>query len=182
MGIDTLHVGANSPTDIALRVPFTFDTLDFSIEGEAGDSLTLVKKEGETNTYILTAYGAVGETKSVTIKEAVYGYSKTVTLKLTQSTDIPGTSEIPLTLELSQNYPNPFNPTTVIHYQIPESGNTRLAVYDLIGRQVALLVNETMPSGSYSVNFDGSGLASGIYIYRLQVGDQVFTRKMMLVK
>ena len=74
--------------------------------------------EGETNIYILTAYGAVGETKSVTINEAVYGYSKTLTLTLTQSNGIPGTGEVPAVFELSQNYPNPFNPATVIRYQI----------------------------------------------------------------
>jgi Glycoside hydrolase family 44/Secretion system C-terminal sorting domain len=91
----------------------------------------------------------------------------------------PGT---PLRFTLEQNYPNPFNPTTVVRYQVSGNSNVRLAVYDLLGREVALLVNERKAPGSYSVRFDGSRLASGMYLYRLRAGTFVQTRTMAFVK
>lgn len=88
---------------------------------------------------------------------------------------------------LMQNYPNPFNPVTVINYNIPVSGNVSLKVYDMIGREVKTLVNGFVSNGSYSVNFDGSNLSSGIYFYKLEAfgktGEKfVSTKRMVLVK
>jgi hypothetical protein len=90
---------------------------------------------------------------------------------------------------LMQNYPNPFNPSTAIKYtvgvvsgQSPAASRVRLAVYDLLGREVAVLVDGSMASGSYDVQFDGSGLSSGTYIYRLTAGERVETRRMVLVR
>ncbi len=84
--------------------------------------------------------------------------------------------------ELSQNYPNPFNPTTTILYKIKEAGFVTLKVYDVLGNEVASLVNETKVKGSYSVTFDASNLPSGIYIYSLRVKDFVQIRKMTLLR
>jgi glucuronoarabinoxylan endo-1,4-beta-xylanase len=81
-----------------------------------------------------------------------------------------------------QNYPNPFNPTTVVSYQLPVAGNVKLSVYDLLGREVAVLANERKMPGTYEVTFDGSNLASGVYLYRLQSGSLVQTRKLLLLK
>lgn len=95
------------------------------------------------------------------------------------------TSELPEKYELLQNYPNPFNPVTTIEYAIPQSesaGITTLKVYDLIGREVATLVNEYKPAGMHSVIFDASGLPSGIYIYRIQSGNYSMSRKLTLLK
>ncbi len=89
---------------------------------------------------------------------------------------------LPLTYELSQNYPNPFNPSTVIMYQIPNDGIVKLAVYDVLGREVNLLVNNFQPAGAYEVKFNASALASGVYFYRLTAGDFDEIRKMMVVK
>lgn len=86
---------------------------------------------------------------------------------------------------LKQNYPNPFNPTTKIVYQIPETENhshVSLKVFDVLGREVAVLVNEQKSAGNYSISFDGSNLSSGIYFYKLQVGSFSETRKMLLIK
>jgi uncharacterized lipoprotein YddW (UPF0748 family) len=83
---------------------------------------------------------------------------------------------------LSQNYPNPFNPSTEIKFNLEESGFTSLRVYDMLGRQVTTLVNENLTSGSHSINFDASNLASGIYIYRLVSGNNSTTRRMTLIK
>lgn len=83
---------------------------------------------------------------------------------------------------LQQNYPNPFNPTTQINYSVGERGTVTLAVYDLLGREIATLVNEVKEPGSYKVNFNASNLPSGVYTYRIQSGNFVQTKKMMLMK
>jgi len=83
---------------------------------------------------------------------------------------------------LNQNYPNPFNPTTKISWQSPVSSHQSLKVYDVIGNEVALLVDEFRPAGIYEIAFDASNLTSGIYFYRLQAGSFVETKKMILLR
>ena len=88
---------------------------------------------------------------------------------------------------LYQNYPNPFNPTTKVKFTIPlnvkrEMLNVTLKVYDILGNEVATLVNEEKPSGTYEVYFDASSLASGIYFYTLRAGNYIETKKMILLK
>ncbi len=90
--------------------------------------------------------------------------------------------DLPLTFALEQNYPNPFNPTTTIHYSLPVAGVASLKVYNLIGQEVAVLVNEHRPAGRYSFVFDASNLTSGVYYYKLSAADHVQTRKLVLVK
>ncbi|MCC5943015.1 MAG: T9SS type A sorting domain-containing protein [Balneolaceae bacterium] len=92
------------------------------------------------------------------------------------------TGETPVKLTLNQNYPNPFNPTTQINFQLPESSQVRLTVYDMSGRQIATLVDGQVTAGSHSVNFDASNLSSGIYMYRLNTSNQMLMRKMTLIK
>jgi hypothetical protein len=83
---------------------------------------------------------------------------------------------------LYQNYPNPFNPKTVISYQLPVYGNVTLKVYDVLGNEVATLVNEEKPAGEYEVEFDASTLASGMYLYKLQAGGFSSIKKMVMMK
>jgi hypothetical protein len=87
------------------------------------------------------------------------------------------------TYALMQNYPNPFNPNTVIRYQLPVHGFVQIDVYNMLGQRVRTLVNKMQPAGIYSVLFNGNGLASGVYYYRLTIGNR-FTavRKMLLVE
>ena len=84
--------------------------------------------------------------------------------------------------ELSQNYPNPFNPSTIINYELPKSGFVSLIVYDITGREVSTLVNQTQEAGKYSLTFNGSNLASGIYFYQLRSGSFNSIKKLMLIK
>jgi hypothetical protein len=84
--------------------------------------------------------------------------------------------------ELYQNYPNPFNPVTTIKYQIPKSGIVSLKVYNILGKEIKTLVNDEKTKGRYEIRFDASNLASGVYIYRIQVNDYVSVKKMILVK
>lgn len=98
------------------------------------------------------------------------------------STDVTNNEIIPENFNLSQNYPNPFNPSTTIKYAIPTSEVATLKVYDMLGSEVATLVNEEKPTGSYEVEFNASNLTSGIYFYKLQSGSFVETKKMLLLK
>jgi hypothetical protein len=84
--------------------------------------------------------------------------------------------------ELSQNYPNPFNPVTRINYTVAKAVNVNITVYNILGQKVNTLVNKFLPAGQHSVNFDGSGLSSGVYYYRITAGDFVSVKKMTLIK
>ncbi|AXI99417.1 Por secretion system C-terminal sorting domain-containing protein [Cyclonatronum proteinivorum] len=91
-------------------------------------------------------------------------------------------ADVPRDLQLMQNYPNPFNPTTNISFALPQSGHAQLEVFDMLGQRVAVLVNETLSAGAHTAVFDASNLSSGVYLYRLQAGNQVQTRKLTVVK
>ncbi len=112
-------------------------------------------------------------------------------VKITESestiTDVDKPNEIITKFNLTQNYPNPFNPTTIISYNIPSletrhGVSVQLKVYDILGNEISTLVNEQMPSGNYSVQFDASKLSSGIYFYTLQAGSFINSKKMILLK
>ncbi len=94
----------------------------------------------------------------------------------------PAIREAPHGLLLHQNYPNPFNPSTTIKYDLPKSSVVRLSVYDVLGREVSVLVNERMDAGVHEAKFDAVGLSSGMYVYRLRAGDYVSTKRMILMK
>jgi hypothetical protein len=94
----------------------------------------------------------------------------------------PISIDMPSTYLLQQNYPNPFNPSTTILFSIPTSEFVTLKVYDLLGREIATLVNENLSAGSYSYNFDAKNLTSGVYLYKLQAGKYSETKKMLLSK
>jgi hypothetical protein len=89
---------------------------------------------------------------------------------------------MPQDFSLSQNYPNPFNPTTKIQYQLPTGSNVKVVVYDVLGKEVSVLVNEYQNAGSYTTNFNASNLASGIYFCRMEAGNFVKVNKMILLK
>lgn len=91
-------------------------------------------------------------------------------------------NEIPSEFNLHQNYPNPFNPLTNIKFQVPNEGFVKLVVFDLLGRELATLVNENLKPGVYKADWDASSYPSGVYFYRLESGTASFTKKMMLIK
>jgi hypothetical protein len=97
-------------------------------------------------------------------------------------TSVTPTSTIADKYSLSQNYPNPFNPTTKISFSIPTNGFVTMKIFDVAGKEVMTLVNKSMTVGSYTVDFNGAVLSSGVYFYRLESGNFVETKKMMLVK
>jgi hypothetical protein len=101
----------------------------------------------------------------------------------TAPTDVKGSpNATPTSYALDQNYPNPFNPSTMIQFEIPEARFVTLKVYNLLGQEVATLINNQLGAGRYRAEFDGRNLPSGRYLYRLQAGTYTETKKMVLVK
>ncbi|MCF6270122.1 MAG: T9SS type A sorting domain-containing protein [Melioribacteraceae bacterium] len=99
------------------------------------------------------------------------------------STDVEDENrQLPTHFELHQNYPNPFNPNTTIEYSIPESGFVTLKVYDILGKEVVKLVNKEQTSGNYEVEFNGYGLSSGLYFYRVHSGTFTNMKNLILIK
>jgi hypothetical protein len=93
-----------------------------------------------------------------------------------------GNTHIPVSFKLRQNYPNPFNPATTIRYDLPTAEYVTLRVYDILGREVATLVNKRQTAGSYSIRFDANQLSSGLYFYKITAGSFNKTRKMVVMK
>jgi hypothetical protein len=91
-------------------------------------------------------------------------------------------SQVPQTYSLAQNYPNPFNPSTQIQFSIVQFGYVTLKVFDLSGKEVASLISQEMPPGTYTVPFSAKNLSSGMYLYRLEAGIFSSTKKMLIVK
>ncbi len=95
---------------------------------------------------------------------------------------IDKSDKIPTNFSLGQNYPNPFNPTTTINYTIPNRSRVTLSLYNTLGQKVAQLVNGDKDAGAYSITFDASGMASGVYLYRMETGSFMQTRKLVVLK
>jgi len=109
-------------------------------------------------------------------------YYNKITLTFNSITGIDNNKKIPTEYLLYQNYPNPFNPTTTINYSIPKQSKVTIKIFNVLGREVATLVNDEKPSGYHKVEFDGSKLTSGIYFYRMQADDFVDTKKLIVIK
>lgn len=149
------------------------------IEGSEFRTIGFVEGHGTTtqrNTYSFVDKFAENGINYYRLKQidfnGQYAYSDIVEV------DVNG----PLTFDLEQNYPNPFNPSTNIKYSVPEAGNIRLSVYNLVGEEVAVLVNGFSQAGFFEVTFDASNLSTGVYLYKLQSANSVQTKKMMLLK
>ncbi len=100
-----------------------------------------------------------------------------------EATDIKEQNRsIPKSFYISQNYPNPFNPSTIISYSLSKSDHVTLNVYNILGQKVDVLVNEKKPAGKYEIDFNAGNLSSGAYFYMLQAGNQIETKKMILLR
>lgn len=179
--------GSSWGCDIAKDDPTAFLFHTYSSSGaitlNAGASFTSVGGIGSANAGIL--YLEKGEvlaqgTGSAVFKLAITYNVSSSPIVITGITN--GNGSIPTEYALIQNYPNPFNPVTKIRYQLPENGAVKLTVYDIRGVEVSTIVNGVQNAGVYDIEFDGSGLSSGVYYYKLETNGFVETKKMMLVK
>lgn len=109
------------------------------------------------------------------------GFWQQTAVMVTSVEDLP-TEAIPDEFRLHQNYPNPFNPSTTIRFEVPQQSQVTLKLYDVLGRRVAILLDAEMTPGVHQLQFDASGLASGVYLYRLEAEGVSQTRKLMLLK
>ena len=146
---------------------------------DKGDSSIQYNDVADPNNGTLAKYPSRGGLRN---DMGAYGgqFAKLLTDQLIAVNNIG--KEIPVSFSLYQNFPNPFNPATQITFDLPESGITKLAVYDILGREVNVLLNGFKPAGRYTVSFDAAELSSGIYFYTLQTGKVRMTRKMILSK
>ena len=166
-------------TDVyLLRIDTNGDTLWTKTYGGADDDAGYSVRQTDDGGYIIA-----GSTNSFGAGNYDFWIIKTDSLgNTTYPTKVDNEIRPVSDIQLFQNYPNPFNPGTKINYQIPQTGFVTLKVYDLLGREVATLVDEEKSVGSYEVEFNGVELTSGIYFYRLQAGDYIETKKMILIK
>ena len=153
---------------------------DFSSGTESVDDITVTQYTRDSDLFHHTEYFWRVRAKN-SMAESEWSDAFTFTSGDGTSTSIESNG-IPEEFTLSQNYPNPFNPSTVIRYEIPVNSEVKLEVFNLFGQRVATLVNDHVTAGAHEVIFDGSNLASGVYIYRLATGDFMKTQKLTLIK
>lgn len=131
-------------------------------------------------TFVPTAANTLRVTIHATDRE-LNKISASMTITVNEVTSAEG-EELPTEVSLSQNYPNPFNPQTTIEYALPQAGDVSLLVYDMLGREVATLLEGPQAAGRHAVNFDANGLPNGTYVYRLVAPNKTITRTMVLIK
>ncbi|MEG8990930.1 cohesin domain-containing protein [Ignavibacteria bacterium 4148-Me] len=172
------------------NVPVTFEFI-YKAEDPDGDPLTFrkVSGPGEISTTGLFTWEPVPDQAGksyiliVEVSDGSLTATSTRTIKVSDTvTGVEEESGIPNEFMLMQNYPNPFNPTTTIKFALPKESHVKLSVYNILGQEVATLVNGIMQAGYHRVNFDATGLNTGMYIYKIQADGFVMMKKMMYVK
>ncbi|MFV1885214.1 MAG: PQQ-dependent sugar dehydrogenase [Balneola sp.] len=185
---NTLLVGTNKGQRLlALTLNEDGELIDHDPDRPVFSTLQLT----ENNQYFFYNNGFPDRPRDIEVDElgrvylAMFGTGGTdriLRLENQHFTSVERSSSSPYSIFLSENYPNPFNPTTRISFELPQAELVQLKVYNMLGQEVASLIDGRMNSGSHSVNFDAGTLPSGVYIYRLVAGNQSIVKKMMLIK
>lgn len=164
------------------------DSVGLRLGGRIGNLGTYVYKRNSFDASTSVAPTCMVYNPSAGVNRAAFSYAGFGPTNIYSNQELlvtaidPVNSQIPDAYSLNQNYPNPFNPSTMIKFGVPEAGNVKLSVYDLLGREVAVVVNNQLKAGNYEVNFNASQLSAGVYFYKLASGNFVSTKKMILVK
>lgn len=145
-------------------------------------SYTFIAEEAKGKVKPKTMYSMLSPVSVVKSKSTNESSRFGITLTPSTSVSIDDEIDAPTEFTLGQNYPNPFNPTTNINYSVGEAGPVNITVYNVMGQKVAELLNTTKNAGSYQITWNATGVASGIYYYRLTAPGQVLTRQMTLIK
>lgn len=168
-----------------LQIKITVSGTTSNVAGELVDNngnVVAVNNKTSSNPFILTAPSTGTYTVNAGFKNPSRKWGTTTAVINVSGVDESLIDLSPADFKLYTNYPNPFNPSTRIRYAIPTTSFAILKVYSITGKEVATLINEVKTPGVYEVNFDGSKLASGIYIYKLQAGNFVDVKEMVLMK
>ncbi len=168
------HQPGHQPSNFTL-----LETLESDEFFYTDNSVTIGNDYNARSYYVTCVYEdpweSIGETDPTNTVE--------VRLEIPQKISIPeSNNKNKINYQLEQNYPNPFNPSTKISYSLPVSGQVTLKVFDTLGKEVAILVNEQKEAGIYTIEFDASNLTTGIYFYRIQIGSFTSVRKLVLLK
>ncbi|HEY6436973.1 MAG TPA: T9SS type A sorting domain-containing protein, partial [Ignavibacteriaceae bacterium] len=176
MVIPLNSVYTRSPDQISAFDAFTTPITQFG----TGPNINSVKSDNGTHKVVYFGF-AFEQLNDVTIADTLV---KRSVQWLTQGIvlDNPVEGSIPSEYTLQQNYPNPFNPATTISYSIPAESQVSLVIYDIMGRQVSVLVNGKQSAGSYNIQFDASSIASGTYFYKLTADEFISVKKMVFLK
>lgn len=186
----------NAPTDLVLEISAPNEiTLTWNDKSSVEDGYVIERKQSPQTSFTLldTLKGSgneyvdnkVEQNQTYTYRTKAYkgsvesDYSNEASLVIT---DVENQEEIPTEYSISQNYPNPFNPATKIKFALPEPGLTKIIVYDFLGREIQTLINKELEAGYHEVNINATNLSSGVYFYRIQSGDFIQTKKMILMK
>lgn len=179
LGPATISMSAfeHIPTEWSIRLydNATGETIDLA---EAGSyKFELISGQMEK----IESFNDLQQANSPVFKQSNNNTRFTLTITNEQFVEVPE-PELPEVVKLSQNFPNPFNPTTIISYDLPQQNHVTLEVFDITGRYITTLVNEQVQPGSHQVMFDAGNLSSGTYIYRLQAGNSVISKRLTLIK
>jgi hypothetical protein len=164
------------------------DSIGIRLGGRIGNLGTTIYKRNSFDASTSVAPTCIVYNPSANVNRAAFSYAGfgPTNIYANQENLVTGIEPInnlvPDAYCLTQNYPNPFNPTTMIKFGIPKSGMVKLSVFDILGREVAIILNSELKAGNYEINFNASQLAAGVYFYKLSSGDFTDTRKMILVK
>jgi PKD repeat protein len=176
-----LTASNNSPTPLDSATTLTATVT-------AGSRVNFIWNFGDgttgTGRVVTHTYTAAGNyTAIVTATNTVSTLTDTTNVIITPRTSVEEFENgVPTAFMLSQNYPNPFNPSTTIQYALPKAGYVTMKVYNLVGNEIETLVSEKQPAGEYAIRWNPVGLPSGVYFYRLQAGEFVATRKLVLMR
>jgi len=181
--VELISFSANvigSDVDLKWQTASEMNNRGFEVQRKSSgqfESIAFVEGKGtttETQTYLFRDKNVPSGTYTYRLKQVDFDGS----LSYSDEVEI----EQPAVFHLTQNYPNPFNPSTSIQYSVPTDGNVSLRIYDILGNEVGILVDEFKQAGTFDVTFDGSNLSSGVYYYRLTAGENATTKKLMLTK